>query len=263
MSNTDDKPEPSSGRERVLIDDAWREFQGIRPAGGDGDDSSAVTGSRDGKPPVPDIPSDSFTGYQIIREVHRGGQGIVYQAFQKSTRRKVAIKVMKEGPFASSSDRARFDREVQVLGQLKHPNIVAIHDTGVAAGCHYFVMDYISGQPLDVHMAGGEHSIAGTLELFAKICEAVNAAHLRGVIHRDLKPGNIRIDDAGEPHVLDFGLAKVAIMGSVGVSPAESVAMTVTGQFVGSLPWASPEQAEGAPGKIDLRTDVYSLGVVL
>jgi hypothetical protein len=122
---------------------------------------------------------------------------------------------------------------VQVLGQLKHPNIVTIHDTGVASGCHHFVKDYISGQPLDVHMANGPRSIDETLKLFLKICEAVNAAHLRGVIHRDLKPGNIRVDAEGEPYVLDFGLAKVA------TSDAGAAAMTMTGQFVGSLPWAA------------------------
>jgi tetratricopeptide (TPR) repeat protein/predicted Ser/Thr protein kinase len=202
-------------------------------------------------------PPESFVGYQILKELHRGGQGVVYQALQQSTKRKVAIKVMKEGPFAGSADRARFDREVQVLGQLNHPSVVAIHDTGVAAGCHYFVMDYISGQPLDVYMASGARSIDQTLRLFAKICDAINAAHLRGVIHRDLKPGNIRIDADGEPHILDFGLAKVA------TSEAEAAAMTMTGQFIGSLPWASPEQAEGSPAKIDIRTDVYSLGVIL
>lgn len=202
-------------------------------------------------------PPDSFTGYQILGELHRGGQGIVYQAIQKSTHRKVAIKVMKEGPFASVTEKARFDREVQVLGQLRHPNIVAIHGTGMAAGHHYFVMDYIHGQPLDVFIAGRRHGIDEILRLFAKIGDAVSNAHLRGIIHRDLKPSNVRIDDHGEPHILDFGLAKSA------PSDTDVSVMTVTGQFVGSLPWASPEQAEGVPGKIDVRTDVYSLGVLL
>ncbi|MHC4611415.1 MAG: serine/threonine protein kinase, partial [Planctomycetota bacterium] len=209
----------------------------------------------------PGLPSDSFRGYTIVREAHRGGQGVVYQAIQKGTKRKVAIKVMKEGPFAGPTDKARFEREVLVLGQLNHPNIVAIHDSGSAAGSFYYVMDYVSGRPLDVHMASDHRSIDDTLRLFAKICEAVSAAHLRGVIHRDLKPSNIRIDAEGKPHVLDFGLAKVAT-GTV-TNASQPQVMTMTGQFVGSLPWASPEQAEGAPGKIDVRTDVYSLGVVL
>ncbi|MBI5865367.1 MAG: protein kinase [Planctomycetes bacterium] len=267
---------------------------------------------------------ESIPGYEILREIHRGGQGVVYQAIQKSTKRKVAIKVMREGPFAGSSDKARFEREVQILGQLQHPNIVGVHDSGSAAGNFYFVMDYIPGQPLDVYMAGaterhggtkarrhegedrppvpdaGEHrrpagekpgpehpepadasgkpgaegsrgraaksaapglSIESTLKLFVKICEAVNAAHLRGIIHRDLKPGNIRVDPTGEPHILDFGLAKVAAFDPIGAGGA--AVMTMTGQFIGSLPWASPEQAEGQPSKIDVRTDVYSLGVIL
>ena len=202
------------------------------------------------------LAAGSFPGYEIIREIHRGGQGVVYQAIQRGTKRRVAIKVIREGPFAGPRDRSRFEREVEILGRLNHPNIVAIHDSGTAAGSHYFVMDYISGQPLDVWMASEARAIDATLRLFARICEAVNAAHLRGVVHRDLKPGNIRIDANDKPHVLDFGLAKVATGG-------EPSAMTMTGQFLGSLPWAAPEQAEATPDQIDVRTDVYALGVIL
>lgn len=204
---------------------------------------------------------DSFRGYEIVREIHRGGQGVVYEAIQKSTKRKVAIKVLREGPFSGPQDKARFEREVHILGALNHPNIVTIHDSGSEADHFYFVMDYISGQPLDVYMASGKRTIEETLRLFSKICDAVNAAHLQGVIHRDLKPGNIRIDAEGEPHVLDFGLAKVATGEMTGDSQPQ--VMTATGQFMGSLPWASPEQAEGVSSKVDVRTDVYSLGVVL
>lgn len=212
------------------------------------------------------IPPESIPGYEILKEIHRGGQGVVYQAIQKATKRKVAVKVMREGPFAGPRDKARFEREVEILAQLNHPNIVSILDSGQApGGTFYFVMDYISGHPLDVWMSRQERTMGETLKLFARICDAVNAAHLKGVIHRDLKPGNIRVDDSGEPHILDFGLAKTAtgdISGS-GAEGDEMRMMTMTGQFVGSLPWASPEQAEGHPGKIDVRTDVYSLGVIL
>jgi tRNA A-37 threonylcarbamoyl transferase component Bud32 len=202
---------------------------------------------------------DSIPGYRIERKVSEGGQGVVYQAIQESTRRKVAIKMMRAGAFASRSDRARFDREVQVLGRLSHPNIVAIHDSGTATAGHYIVMDYIAGQPLDQHMLGPDApaSVTDILQLFRKICSAINAAHLAGIIHRDLKPRNILIDSASEPHILDFGLAKVPL------SDSDASLMTMTGHFVGSLPWASPEQAEGSPEKIDMRTDVYSLGVIL
>jgi serine/threonine protein kinase len=214
-------------------------------------------------------------GYDITREIHRGGQGIVFQAVQRSTKRAVAIKVMKQGPFATLADRARFDREIETLGKLDHPNIVAVHDAGVVAGFHYFVMNYIDGTPLDEHIANCESRIADPehniakfaasplqfeietlLRLFVSVCDAVHAAHLRGIVHRDLKPSNIRVDRTGQPHVLDFGLARPTD------GPRDS-AMTRTGQFVGSLPWAAPEQVEGAAAKIDFRTDVYSLGAIL
>jgi tetratricopeptide (TPR) repeat protein/predicted Ser/Thr protein kinase len=206
--------------------------------------------------------ADSLPGYEIVRELHRGGQGVVYQAIQKGTKRKVAVKVIREGPFADSRDRARFEREIQILGQLEHPNIVDIHESGTSASGHfYYVMDYVRGQPLDVYIAERDLSLKQMLELFAKICEAVAVAHLHGVIHRDLKPGNIHIDTDGEPHILDFGLAKVAAGQATGDTHLQ--AMTRTGQFIGSLPWASPEQAAGVPNRIDVRTDVYSLGVIL
>ena len=218
----------------------------------------------------PALPPDSFVGYRVEREIQRGGQGVVYQALQETTGRPVAIKVMREGPFAGSRGRARFEREVRILASLKHPNIVTVHDSGTVAGCSYFVMDYISGAPLDEYVrtrltgagGGGDRvSLAELLGLFVKICRAVNVAHLRGVIHRDLKPGNIRVDPSGEPYILDFGLAKVGEDDVLANSSSEVV--TMTGQIVGSLPWASPEQAEGRPELIDLRTDVYSLGVIL
>ncbi len=227
----------------------------------------------------------SMDGYEDLHEIHRGGQGVVYRAIQKAMKRKVAIKVMKEGPFVGLVDKDRFEREVQILGQLSHPNIVAIHDSGEVAGHFYYVMDYIPGMPLDVYLEtrsgsdravgrrsdeGNEfpasacddtpYSVDGTLKLFARICEAVNAAHLRGVIHRDLKPSNIIIDADDEPHILDFGVAKTTTGEASGSAAWE---VTTTGQFIGSMPWASPEQAEGAVAKVDVRTDVYALGVIL
>lgn len=200
-------------------------------------------------------------GYTIIREIHRGGQGVVYLGRHDGTGRQVAIKLMREGALARQSERLRFEREIQVLAQLDNPNIVTIHDSGVAGGCGYYVMDYIAGQKLDEFVRNNELSVEETLELFGRVCQAVNAAHLRGVIHRDLKPGNIRVSPGGEPHVLDFGLAKLESVD--GMASAAPTQMTMTGQFIGSLPWASPEQVGGDDGQIDVRTDVYSLGVIL
>ncbi len=206
------------------------------------------------------VPVDFFPGYQLLREIHRGGQGVVYRALQSSTGRKVALKVLLDGAFAGPLDRARFEREIKLLAALRHQNIVTIHDSGSVAGRFYFVMEYVAGRPLDVYMSSEPRSIEQSLRLFLKICDAVNAAHLRGIIHRDLKPANLLVDEQGDPHILDFGLARL--------DPAANdeegrTTMTHTGQFVGSLPWAAPEQADGGPARVDMRSDVYSLGVIL
>src|SRR5262249_35103667 len=153
--------------------------------------------------------------YTIARELHRGGQGVVYLARQKHPSRDVALKVLREGPFAGASEQARFEREVQILAGLRHPNIVSIHDSGTAGGFFYYVMDFIEGKPLDQaildlgfgisdcsnrrpapadeqsKIQNPKSKIISVVRLFATICDAVNAAHLRGIIHRDLKPGNV------------------------------------------------------------------------
>ncbi|MFH1111335.1 MAG: serine/threonine-protein kinase [Planctomycetota bacterium] len=200
-------------------------------------------------------------GYQVTGEARHGGQGVVYRAVQTSTGRDVAIKLLHHQGSDDPNEESRFHREVRVLAQLQHPNIVTIHDSGIAGDRRYFVMDYIDGPSLGEHVASRKLSVRDTLILFAKVCEAVAAAHVRGVIHRDLKPANILVSKDGEPHVLDFGLARLS---SDTVTQATLWrSMTVTGQFVGSLPWASPEQADGRNTGLDLRSDVYSLGVIL
>ncbi|MFB3429789.1 MAG: protein kinase [Phycisphaerales bacterium] len=209
-----------------------------------------------------DAASIKIPGYTILSEIHRGGQGAVYKAVQDGTRRTVAVKLMLRGAFAGDRERARFEREIRVLSQIRHPGVVSIYESGEADGRVYFVMEYVSGKPLDDYLRQAALPVRDRLDLFARVCGAVHAAHLQGVIHRDLKPDNIRIDASGEPHILDFGLAKVA--GSLPENTdGQPVMMTMTGQFVGSLPWASPEQAEGVASRIDIRTDVYSLGVIL
>ena len=205
------------------------------------------------------VPALTIPNYRLLRELHRGGQAVVYLALQQSTDREVAVKLFHHGAMNHPTVLARFEREVDVLTRLKHPHIVTIHDCGRAEENVYLVMDYVAGCSLDAHMAEQRPDLRDGLLLFAKICDAVHAAHLRGVIHRDLKPSNIRIDQDGEPRLLDFGLAKWAMHAS---DATAADVMTITGQFVGSLPWASPEQALGMSDTLDVRTDVYSLGVI-
>lgn len=185
---------------------------------------------------------------------------MVYEAVQDVTGRKVAIKVIFGAALAGR--RARFEREVQILARLKHPNIVSILDSTLTDDRAYFVMDFIDGCCLDEHVLAALPSIRDIVALFAEISEALGAAHLQGVIHRDLKPSNIRIDTQGSPRVLDFGLAKL-MEGESSTTLSGSPAVTETGQFVGSLPWASPEQADSSADSLDIRTDVYSIGVLM
>ncbi len=204
----------------------------------------------------------AIAGYELLHEIARGGQGIVYLATQRSTRRRVALKLLIERGFAAAAARRRFEREVELLASIDHPCIVKVFDSGVTEdGLLFLVMEFVDGTPLDRHLGsasgGSSAAIPAVIELIAQVAEAVHAAHRRGVIHRDLKPSNILVTPDGTPRIVDFGLAR-----ALERSPAESV-VSVTGQFVGSLPWASPEHAAGTPDRIDIRSDVYSLGVVL
>ncbi len=216
---------------------------------------------RPSRPATPGLNPDLqfIEGYEVLEEIGRGGMGVVYKARQVGTRRTVALKVLLEGPLASDSDRRRFEREIELAASLSHPNIVAIHDSGLSRGRYYFAMDYIEGQRLDRYSKARDLPVEQRLRLMQKICLAVNYAHQRGVIHRDLKPSNILVDTQGEPHLLDFGLAK-----TTHASPhAESLLLSVSGEVLGTLPYMAPEQALGSPRDVDSRTDVYTLGVIL
>jgi serine/threonine protein kinase len=206
-------------------------------------------------------PPPEFEGYQILGELPQGGQAVVYKAIHKATKAKVALKVLLPGLHASDKARRLFEQEVELAACLNHPNIVSIRDSAIARGQYYFSMEYVHGQPLDQYLKLKDCSLRDKIILFSKICDAMTHAHQRGVIHRDLKPPNILVDDRGEPHVLDFGLAKAA--GHFTATSGSTVMPSITGQIKGTVAYMSPEQAAGRSDLIDVRTDVYSLGVVL
>ncbi len=209
----------------------------------------------------------SIGHYRIEALIGEGGMGAVYLARQESPDRQVALKIIRPG-YTSETTLRRFQFEAQVLGRLQHPGIAQIYEAGVystpereAAGLPavpYFAMEYVRGVDLKTFADQHHLSTNARLELCAKVCDAVEHAHTKGVIHRDLKPGNILVDQSGQPKVLDFGTARAID------HDANAVTMrTDVGQLVGTIPYMSPEQVSGDSMDLDTRCDVYALGVVI
>ncbi|MFO0872943.1 MAG: tetratricopeptide repeat protein [Phycisphaerales bacterium] len=210
--------------------------------------------------PLGALPGDeALPGYRIVRVVRRGGQGVVYEGVHLATGRRVAIKLLHRPD--DPEELARFMREPALLSRIEHPAIVPVRDQVATGTGVWHVMDFVDGRPLDEFVRQRGLGVEAVLALMADVADAVHAAHLHGVIHRDLKPGNVLVDDDGRPHIVDFGLAK-RLERSGGSTPRDAT-LTESGRFVGSLAWASPEQAEGQSRLVDLRTDVYALGVML
>jgi len=207
--------------------------------------------------------ADAIGGYRLIREIGRGGMGVVYEAEQQQPRRAVALKFVGGTALADEHSHKLFKREVQSLARLRHPGIAAIYDVGQTEnGRQFFTMELVRGVRFNEYVRLKNLSLSDQLDLFCRLCDAVHYAHQRGVIHRDLKPSNVIVDADGTPKVLDFGLARIG-----DVDGAVSTASLEIGKIMGTLPYMSPEQARVRPGQgadeVDVRSDVYSLGVML
>jgi serine/threonine-protein kinase len=192
--------------------------------------------------------------YELLEEVGRGGQGVVFRARQKSLDRTVALKVISLGQWASEAHLKRFRREAEAAAKLEHPGIVPIHDVGERDGSCYFSMRFVEGGQLDEVVRRTPISIRQAAELIAKVARTVHYAHEHGILHRDIKPGNILLDKNGEPHLTDFGLARL-------LDAQSSVTRTI--DVLGTPSYMAPEQAAGDTAKLSKATDVYGLGPVL
>ncbi len=219
------------------------DVDGVAPAG----DTDANTGRR-------------IDRYELRGVLGEGGFGVVYEAEQiEPVRRLVALKVIRPG-LGVGEVVARFEAERQALALMDHPNVARVFDGGMTEdGRPYFVMELVRGEPITEHCDRRRMPIRERLELFLRVCAAVQHAHSKGVIHRDIKPSNVLVDSStGEPKVIDFGVAK-----AMDVPFTESTLVTRSGQFVGTPDYMSPEQADAEAGDIDARADVYALGVTL
>src|SRR6266446_7028339 len=192
--------------------------------------------------------------YELQEEVGRGGQGVVFRARQKSLNRTVALKVISLGQWASKAHVKRFRREAEAAASLEHPGIVPIHEVGERDGSSYFSMQFIEGGQLDEVVRREPMAIRRAVELIAKVARTVHYAHEHGILHRDIKPGNILLDQKGEPHLTDFGLARL-------VETESTVTRTL--EVLGTPSYMAPEQAAANNAQLTSATDVYGLGAVL
>jgi predicted Ser/Thr protein kinase len=196
----------------------------------------------------------SLPGYEVLREIARGGMGIVYEARQTSLNRPVAVKIILHGALAGAAEKRRFIAEATAAAKLKHPNIVVIHEVGECAGQPYFSMEYVAGESLSRIARRQLPTPQQAAHYVAEVARAVQFAHDNGVLHRDIKPSNVLVDESGRVRVMDFGLAKQ-------IDADEQ--LTATGQLLGTPSYMAPEQISGSAGEIGPGCDVYGLGALL
>jgi eukaryotic-like serine/threonine-protein kinase len=204
-------------------------------------------------------PGTRLGEFTVEHVIGSGSAGIVYRALQQRPRRTVALKILRRG-LAASSARRRFEVEAELLGQLHHPGIAQIFAAhpGDETTPPFIALELVDGPPVTEHARAGGLDVRARVDLMARVADAVQHAHQHGVIHRDLKPGNVLVGHDGQPKVVDFGVARAS-----GAAVAITTINTEVGQLVGTVPYMSPEQLAAVPGDVDTRSDVYALGVIL
>jgi serine/threonine protein kinase/Tfp pilus assembly protein PilF len=212
---------------------------------------------------MPITPGSRLGPYEIVAAIGAGGMGEVYRARDPRLGREVAIKVLPEDVAQDADRLARFEREARTVAALNHPNIVVLHSIETDQGTRFLTMELVEGQTLDRQIMIGGLPLARVLDLAIPIADALVAAHGRGVVHRDLKPGNVMVTRDGRVKVLDFGLARPAADGGLHASQAATVANPISslGDVVGTVPYMAPEQLRGEP--VDSRADLFSFGIML
>lgn len=215
--------------------------------------------------PSPEELARHFPSLEILECIGQGGMGAVYKSRQKELDRIVALKILPEGHHGEPGFERRFTHEARALARLNHPNIVTLYEFGRAEGLFYFLMEYVDGVSLQHLLKSGRLAPEQALSIVPQICDALQFAHSRGIVHRDIKPGNLLLGRNGEVKIADFGIAKV-VVGDPATPEAATTSrgnngLTAVGAVIGTPAYMAPEQAQ-RPLEVDHRADIYSLGVV-